>query len=395
MTDALLSVVVPVYNVEPYIRRCLDSICSQTYGNLEIILVDDGSTDQSGSICDGYAEKDRRIKTIHKKNGGLVSARKAGVSIAKGKYLAHVDSDDWIEPNMYEEMLKIISGNDCEIVTSGCFRNYEKGSELREIDAFAQGMYKKGALHGNPYGVCFTEKFGEFAIHASVWNKIYLTEFARPFFQNLPDGLCIGEDAAVVYPMLYKADRFFISHDCFYHYCFRTDSITRILSDENVASIKKLYGYYRRYFKDDRNILGQLCRYIFFMILTLKPELLLSGSSGRLEYKYFKNLFEDEKIILYGAGKFGAGLHGVLKKHHHVAAWLDREPNKENGVEEIKAIESIPKDSYDKVVLGAINWTVKESMIHTLHSYGISDDRIAYVDDANLSLEDVERICGS
>ena len=95
----MVSVIVPVYNISGYLERCLQSILSQTYVDLEIILVDDGSEDSSGQICDQYAEIDNRIRVIHKKNGGLVSARKAGVSAASGDYVVWVDGDDWIEPD--------------------------------------------------------------------------------------------------------------------------------------------------------------------------------------------------------------------------------------------------------------------------------------------------------
>ena len=93
--EKLVSVIVAVYNIEEYLPRCVDSILAQTYRNLEIILVDDGSKDQSGSICDSYAEKDRRIKVIHKKNGGLSDARNAGMDAATGEYIGFVDGDDW------------------------------------------------------------------------------------------------------------------------------------------------------------------------------------------------------------------------------------------------------------------------------------------------------------
>ena len=105
--DILISVIVPVYNVEEYLPRCVDSLLSQTYEKLEIILVDDGTKDASDKICDAYAARDPRVKVIHKENGGLSSARNAGIDIASGEYLAFVDSDDWIEPDTYAHMLGI------------------------------------------------------------------------------------------------------------------------------------------------------------------------------------------------------------------------------------------------------------------------------------------------
>ena len=102
----LVSVIVAIYNIEPYIRRCVDSVLAQDYQQLEIILVDDGSTDQCPAICDAYAQKDTRIKVIHKQNGGLSDARNAGLNVATGEYIGYVDGDDWIEPGMYGSMVR-------------------------------------------------------------------------------------------------------------------------------------------------------------------------------------------------------------------------------------------------------------------------------------------------
>ena len=107
MRDSI-SIIVPVYNVEKYLEKCIDSILNQSYQNLEIILIDDGSTDNSGSICDEYKKKDQRVQVIHQKNQGQSSARNAGLNIAKGSYIGFVDSDDWIEQNMYEKLYKNI-----------------------------------------------------------------------------------------------------------------------------------------------------------------------------------------------------------------------------------------------------------------------------------------------
>ena len=107
MSEPKISVIVPVYKVEPYLRKCLDSIVGQTYQNLEIILVDDGSPDGCGAICDEYAAQDKRVRVIHKANGGVSSARNAGLTAATGEWIGWVDSDDWIEPDMYERMLEL------------------------------------------------------------------------------------------------------------------------------------------------------------------------------------------------------------------------------------------------------------------------------------------------
>ena len=117
--NPLISVIVPVYNVAEYLSRCVDSILAQSYGNLQIILVNDGSSDDSGRICEEYAKKDTRIQVIHQKNGGLSSARNAGLDVSSGQYVGFVDSDDWIEPEMYEEMLALMERNAAQLVCAG------------------------------------------------------------------------------------------------------------------------------------------------------------------------------------------------------------------------------------------------------------------------------------
>src|SRR5690554_2626737 len=118
--NGLLSIIVPVYNMEQYIEKCIMSIFLQTYKNIEIILIDDGSTDNSGNLCDKYSVIDPRVKVIHKENGGLSSARNAGLEVAMGEYIGFVDPDDWIEPTMYETMYSNIKKNKSEI----CICNY-------------------------------------------------------------------------------------------------------------------------------------------------------------------------------------------------------------------------------------------------------------------------------
>lgn len=134
MDQPKISIIVPVYKVEPYLRKCLDSIIAQTYTNLEIILVNDGSPDNCGAICDEYAAKDTRIIVIHKENGGVSSARNMGLDVATGEYIGYVDSDDWIEPDMYEYLLGLAKTHDADVAQCG-FWLEEDGQSL-EQDVF-------------------------------------------------------------------------------------------------------------------------------------------------------------------------------------------------------------------------------------------------------------------
>lgn len=144
----IVSVIVPIYNAEQYIDKCLNSLVSQIYKELEIILVDDGSSDGGAELCDKWAKQDGRIRVYHKPNEGLVSARKKGVTEAKGKYVAHVDVDDWIEPEMYEHMVQWAVENNADVVTSGIFRDYKTHSVV-EHEGFERGTYSDERLEKN------------------------------------------------------------------------------------------------------------------------------------------------------------------------------------------------------------------------------------------------------
>jgi len=136
--EELISVIIPVYNVEEYLKKCIDSIINQTYSNLEILLIDDGSTDNSGKICDEYKIIDKRIKVIHKENGGVSSARNLGISEAKGKWLTFIDSDDWIETNFCEILINEARENNADVVL--CAYNRVTNSKLEKINVYSKNV---------------------------------------------------------------------------------------------------------------------------------------------------------------------------------------------------------------------------------------------------------------
>ena len=169
----LISVIIPVYNVEEYLRTCLDSIASQTYSNLEIVLVDDGSTDKSPSICDEYQERDSRFRVIHKKNGGQSSARNEALDVATGEYISFVDSDDWLEPDMYEVLINVINETGADIVACEEYNNRYGTKErktisrnTREITVFADyDDIFSHIINSNP------------RLRFEIWNKLGETRF--------------------------------------------------------------------------------------------------------------------------------------------------------------------------------------------------------------------------
>lgn len=212
----LISVIVPEYNVEPYVAKCIESIQNQSYQHLEIILVDDGSTDDSGDICDQYAAYDDRIKVIHQANGGVSAARNIGIEIANGEYIAFVDSDDYIGLTVYEDMLHLLKENNLDIIEFTAFR--DKGGTI--IEGCNDGLFKifdrKEALK-----LALNDGFG------TVWNKLY----RRDSISNVrfPLGRKF-EDTATSYLYVSNANRIGHINRCYY-YRLNLNSITQTSFD--------------------------------------------------------------------------------------------------------------------------------------------------------------------
>ena len=210
MDKALVSVIVPVYNVERYLKKCVQSIMKQTYKNLEIILIDDGSTDSSRQICDELENCDERIIVIHKKNGGLSDARNAGLDIASGTYYSFIDSDDYISLDMIEIMLDSVRRNCCEIAICNMVRFSESG----ESSLFYHPV--------NHEKVLFHEARFDTLNQPSVCNKLFSSEL----FQNIrfPKGKYY-EDTFIYHELLYRANNVVLTGTDSYWYLERSGSI--------------------------------------------------------------------------------------------------------------------------------------------------------------------------
>lgn len=205
MDGTKISIIVPVYKVKSYLRKCLDSIVNQTYRNFEIILVDDGSPDNCGAICDEYAAKDERIKVIHKANGGVASARNAGLDMATGDYIGWVDSDDWVEPQMFETMLNSAQVHDADIVICSRLESYPDHS-------FQMGWQQAELLNKEQAMALLVE---DELVRSYLWDKLW----KRELFQDIRiPQLKVFEDMAVMYRLFMKAERVVCLPDVFYHY---------------------------------------------------------------------------------------------------------------------------------------------------------------------------------
>jgi len=238
MSEPLISVIVPVYKVESYLHQCVESILNQTYQNLEIILVDDSSPDNCPAICDEYAKKDSRIKVIHKENGGLSSARNAGLDICTGEYIGFVDSDDYLDVAMYQKLLKSLF--DCKADMAVCGYTYvdEEGNVLADK---AKSPIENGIFHSEEIFSKMVADRGWFYVTAV--NKLY----KKQIFDELrfPEGKT-HEDEFTAHYIIEKCTVITTVKNCLYFYVQRKDSIMH--SEKKTLSCDKCWSGYDRYF---------------------------------------------------------------------------------------------------------------------------------------------------
>jgi len=215
----MISIIVPIYKVEPYLRQCIDSILNQTYKDIEVLLIDDGSPDMCGIICDEYAEKDNRIRVFHTENRGLASARNLGLLEARGQYIGFVDSDDWIEPEMYEIMSGLLRETDADICTCGLW--HDSGIN-NEKNGFNKTIYNEEEA---------LEAMIDGEIKTALWNKLYRTQIFTGI--AFPAGK-VFEDIATIHFLISKSRKVTVSDAPLYHYRQRSGSITKVRTAQSL-----------------------------------------------------------------------------------------------------------------------------------------------------------------
>lgn len=276
----LISVIIPAYQVEPYISRCLDSVLSQTYQNLEILVIDDGSKDASGKIADEYAAKDSRVKVIHKINAGLPQARKTGVENATGELIGFVDADDWIEPDMYECLYNSLVQNNTDISSIGFMMDWNTHSKDISFSL------KNGVVLSPEQAISAIHKRTEVMTYA--WNKLYRKEM----FNNIdfPTGNIIGEDYNIVMQAISNAKTISVCAGCKYHYIQADTTMSKGgFNNERIISYNMYMNFRDRLLLQYPNLRKEIINY------DLIEELAIIVSMGK------NNTFDDElrKKIIY------------------------------------------------------------------------------------------------
>lgn len=373
--NPLVSVIVPIYNTEEYLPHCIDSILNQTYGNIEVILVDDGSTDKSLEICKHYALKDTRIAVIGIRHQGLVTARKAGVENSQGEYCIFVDSDDWIAENLLETVVPLTDSGHVDIV------NYNMRS-ITEYGYFdwkytvCDGLYENEELKH-----LYTRMIYDFeqecpGIIQSLCTKLIKRSILWKNVEDVDNRITWGEDAAVVYTSMLDAEKVMVSDTCLYFYRSRPESMC-FAKNEQIFS--QIY-YFQQYMISRFSQYGSSCHL----------EKQLQAYTWMFIRKGIENLFElpvrspyhvsgkiltdiRGRVVLYGAGGIGKAFYRRLihVRGVEIVAWVDRNLKNQviNGCK-IEAPDILNRIDFDRILIAIKDPAVAKEIEQQLRQHG-------------------------
>lgn len=377
----MISIIVPVYNAELYLEKCIESIRCQSYKQLQIILVDDGSSDLSGKMCDEFAKKDERIVVIHQNNRGPVLARTTGIRYATGNYIGFVDADDYCEEKEYEEMLKDIEKYDADFVHYGYIK--ETGDSSMMISPTDQeecvtiddpiDFISQRVLQSNHRA----------SISPSMWSKLFKSELIKSTIEQIPSECRYGEDLINLILCSLKANKVVISSKAYYHYIWREGSLMNQTGNE-LDREARLYVWMRDTLSANGVLSGlQPTLSIYF------ERQLLSVFSKRKEDAYCIRrygvkdpiLYDNKKIVIYGAGNVGrdifrqlsfrgkSNIVGVVDANadHIDVAWTN-----------VSSVDFLKMNVYDYVIVAVFYESAFESIKLELVEQGVDEHKIVW-----------------
>lgn len=293
-----VSIVVPIYNVEKYLEQCIDSIINQTLKDIEIILVDDGSPDNCPQICDDYAKKDSRIKVVHKKNGGLSSARNAGIEVATGDYIGFVDSDDYIELDMYEKMYSIAIENNVDFVMSDYYRVSDGGKVIATLD-MDEGIYEKNKIKRDIFPTLIMGDDINYGSLLAVWHCLYKRELLEKNNLIFDEEVKYSEDNLFSSIIGYKANSFYYMKGSYlYNYRYNPNSISKTYKPDAWSVYLKMNNKLKDVFLnvEDYDFRNQLYAHIIYYAFNCINHVGNSDKSFSYKYNEIKRILNTKEL---------------------------------------------------------------------------------------------------
>ncbi len=380
-----ISVVIPVYNVEKYLPKCIDSVLNQTLSDIEIILVNDGSEDLSGEICERYTELDSRIKYICQENQGVVMTRKNGMKYVTSEYVTFIDSDDWVSESFFEELYNNING--CDLLLADHY--VEKGKTITiNRNAVPKGLYntpeKVNYIAENMLYATDSSSDSPMGVFPYMCSKLYKSEIARETFEEIDTSLFFNEDIDFILKYTIKCRSVNYSDICGYYYLDRSDSCVKRIHPTYLLNLNNLYSSLIKAFKESEHsesLIKQLHHRITYI---------LSYAPGRMGFhpecmimRYispFLNKIEGRKTALYGAGVVGKNYYLQMKKSKGGApsVWVDRNYELYNNDFPVHPDEELKNADFDYIIVAVENEKIAESIRQNLIGMGFDENKILW-----------------
>jgi len=371
--DTKISVIVPIYKVASFLSKCIESILNQSFKDFEVILVNDGSPDESYKICQDYQKKDSRVKIINKVNGGLLSARKAGLENTDSDFIAFVDGDDWVDIDFLASMYRIIELHNVDLVISGFVRAFE-GKNEKITPLYKQGIYTGNRLTELLKNMLNTSTFFQHGVSTYVWNKLFKREILEKILFQVPNDITMGEDAAITYSYIPFCSSIGITQSCNYFYRQRVNSMVKSIQSVELERnhLTNLIFFLNNALSNWLNKISlrtDLLYYLYSQALVRFGGLI----SDSPEYIPFEGLKKGDKVLLYSSGTFGQRLVAFNKIHKvfHLTAWVDLDHFESNELGlDVDSPFSAVKNEYDSLIVASIDGAQITQILDNLSLYG-------------------------
>ncbi|MFK7832545.1 MAG: glycosyltransferase family 2 protein [Winogradskyella sp.] len=386
MSGIKISVIVPIYKIENYLPQCIDSLLEQSFLDFELILVNDGSPDGCPKICDDYAKLDHRVKVVHKENGGLLSARKAGLKAASGEYIAYVDGDDWVDHYYLDILYKLAKTNSADLVSTGHFREFN--GKIETIKPLYFGNFNAHDIkHSILPNAIYNGEFCKHGISTYVWNKLFRKDILSKVLFDVPNEIVMGEDAAITYSYLAMCKRLVKSDIPLYYYRQRHDSIVKSIENPKIEYYR--LGLLMHFLKtklspvmDKETLDRQLTYYLYSQILVRSGGLITNAIEGQV-FNPFLKVKKDSRVVVYSSGSFGQHILSTNENtsFFKIIKWIDIDYHDlKIGKNSVKPISSVNNDEFDFLIIATINPTAYGRIKSELQLMGIDEAKIAEID---------------